>query len=148
MTTHTEHDRPSWEGIPERVPLHDGVSVGTWLVGILLTVASVGLFVPFFAWDYLRRANAVGRDGIHTYIGLLRWTELEEAVVHNAHTTRRGRITATVHMVQLRFRDRTLDVGPWGAPDPRLVLRALSAGVGRTLEVPRPSGNVRWTRDR
>lgn len=147
MTTPKSEGPPSWDGIPELVPLHEGVGVGGWIVAVLLSVVTLGLLLPFLAWDYLRRANAVGRDGIHTYVGVLPWSELEDAEVHTAHTGKRGRITATVHMARLKFRGRTIDVGPWGAPEPRLVLRALSAGIGRTLEVPQPSGNVQWTRD-
>ena len=140
--------RPSWEGIPEIVPLHEGVGVGGWIVAILLSIVTLGLLFPFLAWDYLRRANAVGRDGIHTYVGILPWSELDDAIVHTTPITRRRRTIGTVHMARLKFRSRSIDIGPWGAPDPRLVLRALSAGVGRNLDVPQPSGQVRWTRDR
>ena len=147
MTTPTSDARPSWEGIPEPVLLHEGVGVGGWIVSIFLSIVTFGLLVPFLAWDYLRRANAVGRAGIHTYVGVLPWTELEHVEILTTHAGRRGTITGTVHMVRLKFRARTIDVGPWGAPQPRLALRALSAGVGRTLDIPQPTGHVKWTRD-
>ena len=138
---------PSWDGIPPLVPLHQGVSVGTWLVTIFLTVISLGLLLPFLVWDFLRRANGIGRDGIHTHVGVLPWTELRDASVHTSHTSRRQKITATVSMVRLVFAQRTIDVGPWGAPEPQLAIRALSAGVGRTLPVPRPTGNVQFVNE-
>ena len=123
------------------------MGIGGWIVFVLLSVLTMGILLPFLAWDFLRRANAIGRNGIHTYLGVLPWSELTDASVHTVHSTKRGRIVGTVHFARLAFRSRTIDVGPWGAPRPRLVLRALAAGVGRALDVPQPSGRVKWTRD-
>jgi hypothetical protein len=115
------------------------MSIGTILVTAFLSVITLGIMLVLVLRDWWTRADAISREGIVRRSGVLRWSDLEDVEVITRHGGRVGHLTS-VSFVQLRFPGQTILVGPWGAPDPELVLRALSAGAGKRIDVPRPRG--------
>ena len=130
---------PSWEGIRTPVPLNEPMSLGGLLAGAFLSIVTLGIFLVIALWDWYSRADRIDREGIVCHRGVLRWSELEHAEVVTRHGGRVGHPTS-VSFYEMRFATQTVTIGPWGAPDPELVLRALSAGVGKPVVVPRPRG--------